>query len=176
MFLLQFAKALTFWLALSNENNLFKFISLRSILWFCCQICRSIVSDTAFVSWYSFTSFHTQIVLVGFPWIVVDFSNWGNNVVFMTCWCPRCAPWRLQQKRPGDPEFMAVLEAASYLSLVPFHFGIQARFANVQVVFVCSHVHTFPSSHHDSLFSSIRIFSLCPTSSVSLSGGQDTAT
>lgn len=78
-----------------------------------------------------------------FPWIVVDFSNRGNNVVFMTCWCPRCAPWRLQQKRPGDPEFMAVLEASSYLSLVPFHFGIQARFANVQVMFnmfICSYI------------------------------------
>ena len=178
VFLLQFAKALTFRLALSSENNISKLISLRSVLWFCFQMCRSIVPCT----WYRHSScFMLYIVLhtdsIGrCPWIVVDFSNWGNNVVFMTCWCPRCAPWRLQQKRPGDPEFMAVLEASSCFSLVPFHFGIQATFANVQVMFICSYVHTFPSSHHDSLFSSIRIFSLCPTSSVSLSGGQDTAT
>ena len=64
-------------------------------------------------------------IIPRFLWIVADFFNWGNNVVLMTCWCPRCVPWRLQQKRPGDPELIAVLEASSCLSLVPFQFVIQ---------------------------------------------------
>lgn len=140
MFLLQFSKALTFRLAFSSENNLSKFIfppehpvvlfSNLSIHCFRHSICFMI---------QLYIVPHTDII-GRCPWIVVDFSNWGNNVVFMTCWCPHCAPWRLQQKRPGDPEFMAVLEASSYLSLVPFHFGIQARFANVQVMFICSYI------------------------------------